>query len=48
MVVDWRDMASQSVRTEKLPPQDSDFIDKFDQHKDAQFFRQVETGDSSP
>ena len=30
------------------PSQDSDFIAKFDRHKDAQFFRQVQTGDSSP
>ena len=31
-------MATQSVRTEKCPSQDSDFIAKFDQHKDALFF----------
>ena len=30
-------MATQSVRTENFPSQDSDSIAKFDQHKDAQF-----------
>jgi len=41
MIVDWR-------HGKKCPSQDSDFIDKFDRHKDAQFFSQVETRDSSP
>jgi len=31
-------MATQSVHTEKCPSQDSDFIAKFDQHKDVLFF----------
>ena len=39
MVVDWKGMATQSVRTEKnCSSQDSDFIAKFDRRKDAQFF----------
>jgi hypothetical protein len=38
MVVVWRGMATQSVRTKNFPSQDSDSIAKFDQHKDAQFF----------
>ena len=37
MVVDWKDMATQSVRTKNCPSQDSDFIAKFDRHKDALF-----------
>ena len=38
MVVDWQDVDTQFLRTEKMPPQDSDFIAKFDRYKDAQFF----------
>ena len=30
-------LTTQFVRAEKMPPQDFDFIVKFDQHKDAQF-----------
>jgi hypothetical protein len=32
-----REMATQSMRTENSPSQDSDFIRKFDRRKDAHF-----------
>ena len=38
MAVDWQDADTQFCARKKCPSQDSDFITKFDQHKDAQFF----------
>ena len=38
MVVDWRGMATHLCAEINCPSQDSDFIAKFDRHKDAQFF----------
>ena len=37
MVIDWKDIATQSIHTEKFPSQDSNFITKFDRRKDVQF-----------
>ncbi len=38
MLVDWRGMATHLCALKNCPSQDSDFIAKFDQHKDTQFF----------
>jgi hypothetical protein len=37
MVGDWKGMAHNLCALKNCPSQDSDFIAKFDRHKDAQF-----------